>query len=352
MSAPASVAARVAAAESLRRAQPSLAARAADLFLERHPDLRSRYGEAGRTHCVQDAAFHLSFLAGAVETGAPEAFAGYGRWTGRMLAARGIAPGSVAAYFELLGELAAEGLADDERAVLRMVVTAGAAGVLAPAASPVEGAAPLRSVQRVFLQAILGGERAAAATIAKEALREGAALLDVYADVLQESLYEVGRRWERNEITVADEHMATAVVQYVLAELYATIARSAGPRGTAVVTGVQGEYHQVGANLVADALEAASWQVRFLGANVPPAHVERMVEESGAALLGISVTMLFNVPQARDLIARVRATHAGRTLRVLVGGAAFRSAPELWREIGADGSAQDVRELQALISGW
>ena len=73
------------------------------------------------------------------------------------------------------------------------------------------------------MQAILTGERKAALTIAREALRNGARIQDLYADVFQDALYEVGRLWETNAITVAQEHMATAVTQYVMAHVFGTI---------------------------------------------------------------------------------------------------------------------------------
>ena len=54
-------------------------------------------------------------------------------------------------------------------------------------------------------------------------LREGHSLLDIYVEIFQESLYQVGRAWEMNELTVAEEHMATAITQYVIAQNYANL---------------------------------------------------------------------------------------------------------------------------------
>ena len=103
--------------------------------------------------------------------------------------------------------------------------------------------------RRLFTQAILGGQRQPALTIALDALQRGAGVLDVYVGVVQESLHEVGRLWEANRISVADEHMATAIAQYVLSHLYGRIPPCAESRGGAVVTGVEGELHQIGANM-------------------------------------------------------------------------------------------------------
>jgi methanogenic corrinoid protein MtbC1 len=118
--------------------------------------------------------------------------------------------------------------------------------------------------QMLFLQTTLAGKRQEALTIVLEALRAGQAVVDLYVDIIQTSLYQIGLLWERNQITVAEEHMATAIVQYVMAQLYAHLPPATITRGNVVITGIQGELHQVGANLVADVLEADGWDVRFL----------------------------------------------------------------------------------------
>jgi methanogenic corrinoid protein MtbC1 len=143
----------------------------------------------------------------------------------------------------------------------------------------------LSRVQALYLQAILHGQRQAAAGIAVEAVRQGCSVPDVYADVLQESMYEVGRLWETNRITVAQEHMATAITQYVIAQLYPLIQSAQPPRGRMVITGVEGEQHQVGPNMVADVLESAGWDVRFLGTDTPAAGVLQAVEKHRADVL-------------------------------------------------------------------
>jgi methanogenic corrinoid protein MtbC1 len=182
-----------------------------------------------------------------------------------------------------------------------------------------------------------------------ETVRQGHSVPDVLADVLQESMYEVGRLWETNRITVAQEHMATAITQYVIAHLYPLIPPPAAHRGRMVIAGVEGEQHQVGPNMVADALESSGWDVRFLGTNVPSAGVLKAVEEHRADVLGISATMFFNLPNVRRLIEQARAL-PGQRLRFILGGCAFRGAPELYRELGAAGVALDVRSAIRLAA--
>ena len=89
-----------------------------------------------------------------------------------------------------------------------------------------------------------------------DAFRSGYAITDIYLDVFQESLYEIGRLWETNRIGVAEEHMGTAITQFIMANLYQYLEKSGVSRGRLVVTGIEGELHQVGANMISDILEA------------------------------------------------------------------------------------------------
>lgn len=91
-----------------------------------------------------------------------------------------------------------------------------------------------------------------------------------------------------------------------------------------IVTGVEGEMHQLGANMLADVLEAEGWDVRFLGTQLPHRDILQAIEEHEPTIVGISATMLFNVPKVSSLIGDVRLRY-GSDVRIILGGAAFGS---------------------------
>jgi methanogenic corrinoid protein MtbC1 len=334
--------ARTGLSSALRRGKARVAERATESFLANHPDLLARLGERARHLGREDAGYHIDFLAGAVDSGMPAAFGDYIRWVVRVLTPRGLPASMVRETLLAIEEGFRDLLPLASQDTLGPFIAEGLCGCDAPPAtatsSPITA---LTNTQSIFLQSLLAADRRAATTIATAALAEGHELMAIYVEVLQASLYDLGRLWESNRITVAEEHAGTAVCQYVLAELYARMPAPGRRRGRAVMTGVEGEFHQMGANLVADAWEADGWAVRFLGTNTPRAGVLQALDVHDADVLGISVTMLFNVSLARLLVREARAQRPA--LSVLVGGAAFRVAPHLWREIGADAQADDVR---------
>jgi methanogenic corrinoid protein MtbC1 len=195
----------------------------------------------------------------------------------------------------------------------------------------------------LYLEAIVAGNRQAAIDVAVGAIEAGMDVRDVYVEILQESLYEVGRMWESNRISVSTEHLATAITQTVLARLYERLPRPDAVRGRMVLTGVEGELHQVGGHMVSDALESDGWDVKFLGTNVPAADVLTAISAYRPAVLGISCTMLENLSKVSFLIGAVRETFQASSPRIVVGGGAFRAAPGRAAELGADAWAPDMR---------
>ena len=332
--------------DRIREVSSAVAVRVTERFLDRHPDWRVRYGSRAVTHGVQDAGYHLAFLAAAVESDDPAAFAAYARWTGRVLAQRGIATTFLAENLEQVRDALVDHVSPEETSQLAPFFAAA----LDTLASEIDlpPAPPLSVSADVFLQAILSGQRHAAVRIAREALRNGATIAELYLDVFQPVLYEVGARWECNRLSVAQEHMATAITQYVMAQIYEPPDHVGEGKGRIVLTGVEGELHNIGAVMVGDLLESDGWRVRFLGTNLPAASILTAIRDTMPSHVGISATMLFNVAAVRQVIAAIRAEFEDR-IRVLVGGAAFRTAPGLWRQVAADGYAEDLRSAQSVF---
>jgi len=339
-------------ARRLHEVKEEVAAEITEEFFRRHPSWLECYGDHGVRHGIQDAIFHIEFLAGAAEIQAAAPFESYVRWASGMLGARGIAPSFLAENLDQL-RVALLKREDEEgaRALIARILDRGIAvaseapqpsGREIPAGDSGPGEAYLAETGEVYLHAILSGNRRTATTVVEEALARDTDILDIYLHVIQRAQQRLGELWAANRISVAQEHMASAVTQSVLSHLYPRLPEAETSRGVAVVTGVQGELHQIGANMVADVLEADGWDVRFLGTQMPHRGILERVRAEEAVLVGISATMLFNLPSVADLIADLRALELERPLRILVGGSAFRHTGDAWKGMGAHASAPDL----------
>lgn len=344
---------RTAVAGNLRRAKQGIAESVTEAFLQRHPDWVERYGERARSHGLTDACYHIDFLAGAVEAGSFRPFEDYVRWTVRTLQARGISGHFVAENLEEIGRTLTSTLNEDDAAYIAPLLSAGVDVCREGSqASPADALAESMTVSgALFLQSILKGERKAALAVALEAHREGVEPYDLYVDMFQRSLNQLGELWQAGKISVAEEHMGTAITQFVIAQLYPLLPFSTRSYGKAIIAGVDGEFHQIGAHMVADMLEADGWDARFLGSNMPHVGILEALEEFKPKLLCISCTMTFNISKVVSLIEDVRAQKKWDDTRILLGGGAFKNAPLLYQELGAEGCGLTLRDAVALARG-
>jgi methanogenic corrinoid protein MtbC1 len=210
-----------------------------------------------------------------------------------------------------------------------------------------EGAGPHIALAKRFLTLLLDGERQAASQLILQAVDSGVPVRDVYLHVFQASQREIGRLWQLNQVSVAQEHYCTAATQLIMAQLYPRIFRSEKSGQRIIVTSVAGELHEIGARIVADFFEMEGWDTYYLGANSPFEAVVQAIADRGAQLLAVSATMVFHIRVVEELIARVRASTGANTVKILVGGYPFNIEPELWKRVGADAFAVDAAEAVA-----
>jgi MerR family transcriptional regulator, light-induced transcriptional regulator len=199
-----------------------------------------------------------------------------------------------------------------------------------------------------FLRALLDGDRRRAMHIAiEEGVHAGARVVDIQARVVAAAQDELGRLWQQNRITIAQEHLATGISHLVLARLLdqGPAIRRNGVR--VAVACVEGELHDLPARLVADFLDGAGFNVQFFGASVPTDHLVRSLAAATPALLALSTTMTFNIPSLRLAITRIRA--AFPVLPIVIGGHATRWSGELAGQLGVSTAPATPDELVAAI---
>ena len=152
----------------------------------------------------------------------------------------------------------AEGLAAAEAAAL-----AAAAEPRADQAVAFSPAAARRDLDVSLLSAF---DEARAHAVLDELLST-ATLDSILSDVLIPFLRELGKRWERGEITVAQEHFASSVLRGRLLGLARGWDRGIGPR--VLLSCAPGERHDLGLIAFGLALRARGFRILYLGADTP-----------------------------------------------------------------------------------
>ena len=139
-------------------------------------------------------------------------------------------------------------------------------------------------------------------------------------EVLTKAMQRVGKLWEENEISVADEHLATTTCDYVLSR-YAytkkiTSNKTGGPR--ALFLCIEKEQHYLGLKMIALLFQEYGWQTKIFGANLPLEHVVDTVEKWDASVVGISVSIMSHVDRLNRYVTELEELE--KTPEVLVGG--------------------------------
>ena len=126
-----------------------------------------------------------------------------------------------------------------------------------------------QEIYRDYFASLLAGQRARCLEIVDQLIGQGLSIRRLHVDLFQASLYEVGELWASNQISIATEHLATAVTEGLLNQLSLDIASRERVGKTVLVAGIQPELHQVGGKIVADTFEMHGWDSLYLGVEHP-----------------------------------------------------------------------------------
>lgn len=211
------------------------------------------------------------------------------------------------------------------------------------------GEGPWSKVQNSFTVSLLQGQHRRCIELADTLVHSSEDLRDFYLRVVGPSLVAIGEMWERAEISVAEEHLATAIVSRVLAQLYPRFALREPRKGRGIVTCAPNEYHELGGRMLADLLDIEGWDVSFLGANTPIQDLQAMMAITNPFFVGLSVSMPFNLIHTKKLIESVRRVPGCDGIKIIVGGSAFKESPGLADLMGADLYAQDAEAAVCLL---
>jgi MerR family transcriptional regulator, light-induced transcriptional regulator len=207
-------------------------------------------------------------------------------------------------------------------------------------------------MQQVFLMLLLHGDTKGCLKLVEQNIKTVEDVRNFYLDVVWPAMCKIGLMWESNQISVAEEHLASAIVGRVMAALYPRFATFDMSKGRVLVSAGPNEFHEIGARMVADFLEMDGWDVTYLGANTPTMDMVELLRKQKPFLVAISVATHFNLEKVRQAISIIRQDQETSEIKILVGGLAFIGMPELWREIGADGYAGDAESAVQVSDKW
>ncbi len=314
---------------------------------ERHPEWESRYGVRGRDYCREDLTYHLEYVRACIETGYSDPFREYARWLASVLENKGIPVAHLVESFELLARAWANRLAPQDYALVDAVFWTGVAaleesGEYQPSfyrhLTASDPAAP------TLCAALIAGDRGTARRMIFEPIEQGTELVDVGVGLIQPAMYEIGRLWQVSKVSIAQEHLATAISESLMAQAFASAEFAPPVRRKALFSCVEGNHHDLGLRMVSDAFEVKGWEVQFLGADTPTPSLLEQMDRFRPDLVGLSISMPSQVSTGREVIQNIRSDGGAGRPAVLIGGLALNQLDGLWRDLDADLWGANARE--------
>jgi methanogenic corrinoid protein MtbC1 len=202
-----------------------------------------------------------------------------------------------------------------------------------------------------YVAAARDGDYERARAVAIQALDSGLEPVRVLTDVVAAAMRHIGELWEARVLTTADEHLATAITERVLADVYPSLFEAPPlSRETVLVASVHGETHVLGSRMNADVLEGAGFRVIFLGGDLPHPDLLAAIERHRPAAVLLGATSTWASDALRDAVDRIGENDSA--LPVLVGGPAARSVPgEGGRPRFVRDAAEVVGAVEAVLQG-
>jgi excisionase family DNA binding protein len=195
-----------------------------------------------------------------------------------------------------------------------------------------------------FFEAVKHGRAGEATALLLEAHMLGTELDLIFDAVVAPSLRRVGDLWYGEEMSVAEEHLATCTATRAVESLAAATRRTGAKAGAAVCCAAEEEMHTLPVLCAQALLEGAGWEVRNLGGHTPFFALAEYVEKQRPSLVCVSATLQRELEHnARDyaqLSAAVRTCGA----RVVLGGEGFQDGTVRAR-FPADLHAENFKDL-------
>jgi excisionase family DNA binding protein len=149
------------------------------------------------------------------------------------------------------------------------------------------------------------------------------------AEQIARGLTELGDRWERGELTIIDEHSASAKLARALERTSEGL--SSDPASPNVVlAAAEGEEHTLGLSLAELVLRESDWNVRWAGRHTPTQELVELVRQGNADLVALAASRVARDERALERQIRMLAPVCReRGVRLVLGGSgAWPDPPE------------------------
>lgn len=170
-------------------------------------------------------------------------------------------------------------------------------------------------------------------------------------DVIVTALERIGREWEAGDVALSQIYLSGRICEDIMASFLPEVRISTHTNSKCAIA-LLNDYHMLGKRMVLCALHSARFTIEDWGRMTVEQVVDKTIKSEIDVLL-ISTLMLASALEIKDVRSLLDAR--GFKGKLMVGGAPFRLDKSLWKEVGADATAdnamESIRVLSEMIGG-
>ena len=331
----------------------SLARIVYDKHFELDPKLDVEYDDRRKRLMYEDILYNLSYLDTAMKFNDDKIFSDYAVWLYQLLCnlmknlERERIKEHMVLHYQILHNVLQETLPEEEAQKashhIRNAIEATENEAIQFQVSERFASGRYGPIKKEYLHCILNNDTKGALRVIADAEKSGIPIDDICVEILQEVMCEIGNLWHQDKIKVDKEHYCTAVTQVALAQFHPTIFSKPRNGYTILTCCVGSELHEMGIRMVSDVFENNGWDSIYLGAAVPANAILNCIEENSPDLVALSVTMPQHLTLCFEIVNEIRKKY--QDIKIAVGGRAFQTTNELWKQWDVDIAADNAVQL-------
>ncbi len=200
--------------------------------------------------------------------------------------------------------------------------------------------------------AITGMDLEGIQQVARAAMEAGVDPQAAITEGMVPGMIEVGQKFEEGEYFLSELVVAGEVMKdgMKVIEPYLTAGVSKETKARAIVATVEGDYHDIGKNIVVTLLGVHGFDVDDMGMDVPAAKIVEEVRKVKPAVVGLSALLSTTMARMGDVIEELKAAGLRDSVKVIVGGTPV--TPAFADRIGADHCAANAIEGVHKCAEW
>lgn len=169
-----------------------------------------------------------------------------------------------------------------------------------------------------YFNGLLEGDKNRCRRIVDALLDEKTGIIEIYTDLFQKALYQVGKMWDQSKLSIGDEHLGTQITEELLYYCSSKIIPIKQVNKKALVSCVNKEYHKLGARMAADVFVLNGWETYFLGASSPTKEILKYVEVKKPDIVGLSFSFYINIMKLIDVVREIKNNFPSQ--KIMLGG--------------------------------